>query len=122
MAVRLTRFLPCLGRRFGDSYHHCLVAIVVPDPEAVAAWAKANGVADTDMTTLCQNEDLKRAIFEDIRFVGKAAKLHGFEIVKAIHLEPELWTSENGVLTPTFKLKRNVAKKKYQAVITAMYV
>ena len=36
-------------------------------------------------------------------------------------LEAELWSVENSLLTPTFKLKRNEAKKKYLARIDAMY-
>jgi len=52
---------------------------------------------------------------------GVAAKLRGFEHVKGIHLSHELFSVENGILTPTFKLKRNEAKKKFQAEINEMY-
>ena len=31
------------------------------------------------------------------------------------------WTIENDMLTPTMKLKRNVAKAKFQAVIDEIY-
>ena len=51
----------------------------------------------------------------------KEAKLQGFEMVKKVALEPEVWSVENGILTPTFKLKRNEAKKKYLSQIDAMY-
>ena len=105
---------------YGDSYHHCLVAIVVPDPDFAAVWAKKNG-ASGDVKALCASDKFRAEVLADLRKVGKANGLHGFEIVKAVHLEPELWTAENGVLTPTFKLKRNVAKKKYQAQIDDMY-
>jgi len=32
-----------------------------------------------------------------------------------------MWTVENDMVTPTFKLKRNIAKKKYQEQIDKMY-
>ena len=52
---------------------------------------------------------------------SKDAGLKGFEMIKKLHLEPELWSVENGMLTPTFKTKRNDLKKRYQAEIDAMY-
>lgn len=33
----------------------------------------------------------------------------------------EAFTVENDMLTPTFKLKRNVAKKKYEEMIEKLY-
>lgn len=106
---------------YGDSYHHCLVAIVVPDPDYAAVWAKKNDTSG-DIAALCGNTAFRTAVLADLNRVGRAKGLQGFEIVKAVHLEPELWTAENGILTPTFKLKRNVAKKKYQAQIDDMCV
>jgi long-chain acyl-CoA synthetase len=58
---------------------------------------------------LCQKSDFKKAILAEMEVVGKAAKLRGFEYVKTIHLEPQAFGLENGLLTPTFKLKRNEA-------------
>ena len=39
------------------------------------------------------------------------AKLAGYELVKAVHIEPQQWTPED-VLTPTFKLKRKPCQEK----------
>jgi long-chain acyl-CoA synthetase len=40
---------------------------------------------------------------------------------QAVTLIPEPFSVENGLLTPTFKLKRPQAKAAYQAVIDRMY-
>ena len=48
-------------------------------------------------------------------------KLSGLERVHKIHLDIEPFSPENGILTPTLKLKRHDAKKKYIAFIREMY-
>jgi long-chain acyl-CoA synthetase len=48
-------------------------------------------------------------------------QLQSFEMAKAVFLHPEPFTLENDLLTPTFKLKRNVAKTRFQDVIDALY-
>lgn len=47
--------------------------------------------------------------------------LQGFEMVKAIYLEGELFSVDNDLLTPTFKLRRPQLQAKYQGEIDAMY-
>jgi long-chain acyl-CoA synthetase len=107
---------------YGDSLQSCLVGIFVPDEEYVMGeWAKNAGKTGATFAELCADPALKAAIAEDLKRVGKAGKLRGFECVKAIELESELWTVENDLLTPTFKLKRKQAKDKYQDQIDAMY-
>lgn len=51
------------------------------------------------------------------------AVLQGFEQVRAIFIESpdNMFSVENELLTPTFKLKRAPLQKRYQAEIDAMY-
>ena len=44
-----------------------------------------------------------------------------FEVPRGIILEAEGWTVENGLQTPTYKLKRPQLQTKYEAAISAMY-
>ena len=101
------------------------VGVVVPDAEEVAVWAKKEGLASTSLQAICGSAEdgakLKAAVHAQINAASKAAKLAGFEMLKKIHIEPELWSVDNGMLTPTFKAKRNDIKKRYQAEIDAMY-
>jgi long-chain acyl-CoA synthetase len=53
--------------------------------------------------------------------LAKQNKLSGLEKVKKIYLAPEPMTIENDILTPTMKIKRNVAKNVFKEQIDAMY-
>ncbi len=108
---------------YGDSFQTYLVAIIVPDEEPVRNWA--NGKipnADTvPFSDLCQNDQLKQEIMSEIMRLSKLNGLHGFETVKAVYLEPEIFTAESGLVTPTFKLKRQQLKNHYEKVIEELY-
>ncbi len=41
--------------------------------------------------------------------------------VAAVHLTPDLFSVENGLMTPTFKLKRLQASAAFKAAIAALY-
>jgi len=105
---------------FGDSYQPVLVAVAIPDEEVVKNWAKQNG-KEGDFKTLCQDKQLNKVILDSMVQVGKEAKINSFEIIKAIYLDHQLWSIDNNILTPTFKLKRPECKTKYLAQIQAMY-
>ena len=104
---------------YGNSFKSTLLAVVVPSPE-LKKWASANGV-DGDMTALCNSAKVKEYILSELVATGKAEKLKGFELVKAVHLVPTPFSIEDDLLTPTFKLKRPQLQKKFQKEIDAMY-
>lgn len=105
---------------YGDSLKTQLVAIVVPDPDTAASWAKQNG-SQKSLAELCKDAGFKKAVLNDLQQLARSAKLSGFEVIKAVFLEPTPWDPGGEVLTPTFKLQRNKAKDKYQARIDELY-
>ncbi|XP_030293803.1 long-chain-fatty-acid--CoA ligase 6 isoform X1 [Sparus aurata] len=104
----------------GDSLQSCLVGIVVPDPEVMPEWAKKKGMLGT-YKDLCKNTELKKAILEDLVRLGKASGLHSFEQVKNIYIHNEMFSIENGLLTPTLKAKRPELKEFFKAKIDQLY-
>ena len=108
---------------YGDSFQSYLVAIVVPDEEPTRAWAKSNtpDIANAPLSDICKSDKLKQEILSEVRRVSNLNKLHGFETVKAVHLEPNIFTPESGLVTPTFKLKRPQLKDHYAKQIEEMY-
>lgn len=104
----------------GDSLKDYLVAIVVPDAETVLPWARQNGLPD-DMAVLAQHPRLQKLLYDDLVATATASKLNGFQIPRQIHIEPNPWTIENGLLTPSMKAKRPSIKSHYQSQIDEIY-
>merc|ERR1719233_1140156 len=106
---------------YGDSLKPSLVAIIVPDEEVVIPWVKSQGIAVSSLREACKQPSLKTVIEEDMKKLARERGLYGFEQAKAIYLHDELFTLESGLLTPTFKLKRPAAKKRFLKHIKEMY-
>lgn len=108
----------------GDSFQSSLVAVIVPDEEPVLAWAKtsADGTLDgLSFEQVCQSDALSDELMSEVLKLSKESGLHGFETVRAIHVEPKPFTTENDLVTPTFKLKRQKARDYYKKEINDMY-
>jgi len=105
---------------YGNSFKSCLVAVVVPKKNALMDWAKGAGKTGT-FEELCKDPEAATWVLDQLKAQAKADKLKGFEVVKKLLLDPEPFSVENELLTPTFKFKRPQLQKKYQADIDAMY-
>lgn len=105
---------------YGESLQAFLVGIVVPDPDSAVIWAKKRKLNGT-YEELCKNKDFKNAILEDFLKLGKEAGLKTFEQVKDIALYPEMFSIQNGLLTPTLKAKRPEQRKYFQKQIDELY-
>ena len=93
---------------------------MVPDEENLKKWGEAKG-KDFDFRKLCDTEDLKRHIVSEIAKSAKEYGLFGFEIPRLVYVHNEPFTPESGILTPFFKLKRNIAAKVFRPQINEMY-
>ncbi|KAK9728193.1 medium-chain fatty acid-CoA ligase faa2 [Basidiobolus ranarum] len=105
---------------YGDPLKSYLVAIVVPEVESLIDWAKENNVP-CELSSLCQSDALNALIHKDLIRIGREYDLLGFEQVKRIHLYDVPFTTENNLLTPSYKLKRTVAKQFFADTIETLY-
>lgn len=118
---------PVIGQIYlhGDSLQSSLVAVVVPDPETLAAIVQAKlpqvHAKKLNFVELCKAPEVVALVLDQMTKVGKKAELRGFEQAKALYLESEPFAVENDLLTPTFKVKRPQAKKHYEAKIAELY-
>ncbi|NXE52040.1 ACSL5 ligase, partial [Casuarius casuarius] len=104
----------------GESLRSSLVGIVVPDPETLPEFAAKLGIKGS-YEDICKNPAVKKAILEDIVKLGKEAGLKSFEQVKDLYIHTEMFSVENGLLTPTLKAKRAELAKFFQNQIEALY-
>jgi long-chain acyl-CoA synthetase len=99
------------------------VAVVVPDRPVLEKWATENGVTvDSGIyDDLIKDPRVNKHIMNEIVHKSKEAGFFGFEIPQKVHLTSNTFTPENDILTPTFKLKRNEAKKFFLQDIKNLY-
>ena len=134
----------------GDSLRDHLVGIVVPDAAFFAPLASrvlGRTISATDASAIeaaIKDESVVAAVLKEMNKTAKSAKLNGcvllprsqstrshiltsfcldhrFETVKKISMTTELFSVENDLLTPTSKLKRNVAAKYFRTEIDRLY-
>ncbi|MCC6664499.1 MAG: long-chain fatty acid--CoA ligase [Polyangiaceae bacterium] len=92
------------------------VALVVPDKAALEKWAADNGKTLGDVE---KSDDVKKVIEDELKKYAKSFK--GFERPEKFVLTAEDFTTDNGMLTPTLKLKRRNVLQKYEPALDALY-
>ncbi|KAF7728420.1 Long chain acyl-CoA synthetase 7 peroxisomal [Apophysomyces ossiformis] len=105
---------------YGDSMQSSLVGVIVPDKDAFVAWGRSQ-FASLETSELYTSPDVKKEILKKLNNFGKESDLKGFEQIRGIHLASEEFSIDNDLLTPTFKLKRETAKKYFAKEIEEMY-
>lgn len=105
----------------GDSLKSYLVAIVVVDPPAFQEFCNKLIGRAIATSEACLVPEIRKAVLNELDQTAKTAKLMGFERIRNVYLTDEAFSVENDLLTPTFKLKRNVAKSKFEPICQKLY-
>lgn len=100
----------------GDGRKFCS-ALLLPNTAHARAWAAHKGI--TLPPKLSESPELQEKIQREVDAVN--ARLSQFETVKKFRLIDEEPTVENGMLTPTFKVKRRIVEKRFAEAIESMY-
>lgn len=93
-------------------------AIITLDPDAAAKWAQDRG-KPTDLASLSQDPDLLAQLQSEIDKLN--AGLNRWETIKKFKVLPRDLTIEDGEITPSLKVKRNVVEDHFKDLIDAMY-
>lgn len=101
----------------GDRRPH-LVAVLVPDGEWAAQWARDNGQPD-ELTALCALPAFRRAVADAVDQVN--AGLSAVEKVRRFVLSAEAFTTDNCLMTPTLKVRRHMVRERFGSLLEALY-
>lgn len=95
------------------------VCLVVPDFQMLEKYARQHGLSN-DIHALAENPDVQAMITGEI-LKALQGRYANYEIPKKFLYLTEAFTSENGMLTQTMKLKRRVILDKFKDRIQALY-
>jgi long-chain acyl-CoA synthetase len=96
-----------------------VTALITLDPDALAAFAKADGLADAPVAALADDPAVRAAIEAGVKEAN--SRLSRVEQIKRFAVLPQVWEPGGDELTPTMKLKRKPIAGKYAADIEALY-
>jgi long-chain acyl-CoA synthetase len=92
------------------------VALVVLDEAAINKWAREKNLEIKDPTN---DQAVKELIGKELE--ARAHAFKGYEKPKAFQLIREDFTVENGLLTPSLKVRRKLVLDRYQSLLDALY-
>ncbi|MFV2072150.1 MAG: long-chain fatty acid--CoA ligase [Thermoanaerobaculales bacterium] len=96
-----------------------LTALITVDGDNIRDFAGENGIPGKSIKELIEDPRINRLIEAEVQ--AKNADLASYETIKTFRLLEE-FTIENGLLTPTMKVKRNVALERFGPLVEEMYV
>jgi long-chain acyl-CoA synthetase len=95
-----------------------LSALVVPNPEAFARVAQELHLGPVNEATCC--DDKVRSIFMQ-HVKQRTAAFPGYAQVRELAVVNEPWTPDNGLATPTLKLRRTKILARYNDITEKLY-
>ena len=103
----------------GGKQRDYVTAVITLDFQAAAKWAEKHGIMYTTQIDVSQKEQLADMLLKDIQRVNKTVPREA-RIRKFVVLHKE-FDADEGELTRTRKVKRNLVESRYANMIEAMY-
>tara|TARA_R100000306_G_scaffold8545_5_gene11890 strand:+ start:23988 stop:25769 length:1782 start_codon:yes stop_codon:yes gene_type:complete len=95
-------------------------ALIQPDFEFLKDWgAKKDRNLPSDPKEIIKDEKVIKRIQKEVDFYNE--RYGKWERIKKFELTPDVWSIEDGHLTPTMKMKRKVIQQKYQDLYDKIY-
>ncbi len=101
----------------GDNKPYLSALLVLSHEQWVLLAEKLN--VDPESSEACNSSQVYEAILE--RVAKQMSAFPGYARIHRVHCQLEPWTIEDGLITPTLKLKRNKVSERFAQQIEAMY-
>jgi long-subunit acyl-CoA synthetase (AMP-forming) len=96
-----------------------LTALIVLDADIAPVWAAGQGIEDTSLEALADDEQVRAEIQKGVDDVNsQVSQVEGIKKFTILHTD---WLPGGDELTPTMKLKRKPIGQKYASEIEGMY-
>ena len=102
---------------YGDGKPN-LVAVLVPDSEFLATWAKQHAKTP-DLSVLCDDRDFQATLRQAVDRANQ--QLSQIEQVRRTIVAREAFTTENALMTPSLKIRRHLIKDIYGDALETLY-
>jgi long-chain acyl-CoA synthetase len=103
---------------YGEGHPYC-VGLVALDPEAIASWARDNGLGHLSFAELAAHQQVRELIAGYIQEAN--SRLPRWETIKRFAVLARGLTVEDGDVTPSLKLKRRVVTAKHRDLLESLY-
>lgn len=104
----------------GETIQDYLLAFIVLDEPGTMKWAAATGLAG-DFATVAKSETMDKFLKEQIKALATQFGLNSLEIPKKIKVLTQAFGLEQGLITPTLKLRRGELRQAFAQEIAALY-
>jgi len=95
-----------------------LTTLIVPNPDEFAKLVRQLGM-DQDDQAVFSNEQVKKILLQRIQ--DRLHAFPGYAKIRNIGVTPEPWDIDNGLMTPTMKLRRGRIIEQYQQLLESLY-
>lgn len=97
-----------------------VAALIVPNFARLETWCREKNVHWTAPEFMVLNPKVEKLFRQEIERIN-AGHLGPVEQVQAFQLLPGPWTAENGLLTPTLKLRRKAIEAQFEKEVSALF-
>ena len=102
----------------GEGRSYC-VALIALDAEAVDAWANENGMGGAPFAEVARSDKVRATMQNYVDRLNR--QLNRWESIKKFAILDHELTVEDGVITPSMKVRRKIVLDRYRSILDTLY-